>query len=254
MNLDLLLDPLTAFVLVLLTGLFPWVGCWEYRRLSRWSTEGRADARLRHYTWIAVWEWITVALLLGWWFATGRSAEPLGLVLNPSGWQWAAIAAGLALTAALVVQLIVSLRDRSSLAKLRDQLGDLEKMIPRTARERSAFDRLSLTAGVCEEVMYRGVFLALLAPALGLWPAVFISSAVFGLGHIYQGRAGFFKTSAIGLVLALLTVFSGSLFTAILLHAVTDVTSGRITGAALSADKQSEPGLLRHTQPSSADG
>ncbi len=53
----------------------------------------------------------------------------------------------------------------------------------------------------------------------------------FGLGHAYQGIAGIAKTGLIGLVLALLTVFSGSLFIAIVLHTVVDLTSGRIIPA-----------------------
>ena len=66
-------------------------------------------------------------------------------------------------------------------------------------------------------------------------PAVVLSSIVFGLGHAYQGPVGMGKTALVGLVLALLTVFSGSLFVPMLLHTVIDLTSGRMMGAALRA-------------------
>jgi membrane protease YdiL (CAAX protease family) len=68
---------------------------------------------------------------------------------------------------------------------------------------------------------------------VGTWPAVAITSVIFGLGHAYQGFSGIVKTGLVGLVLALLTVFSGSLFIAIVLHAVVDLTSGRLMGKAL---------------------
>ena len=46
---------------------------------------------------------------------------------------------------------------------------------------------------------------------------------------------GMGKTSLAGVVMALLTVFTGSLFVPILLHTVVDLTSGRTMGAALRA-------------------
>jgi membrane protease YdiL (CAAX protease family) len=77
---------------------------------------------------------------------------------------------------------------------------------------------------------------------------VILSTVIFGLGHAYQGVKGIVKTGAAGLVLALLAVGSGSLFIPILLHAVGDLTSGRILGAATrgaSADttRASSPAL-----------
>ena len=41
------------------------------------------------------------------------------------------------------------------------------------------------------------------------------------------------KTAATGLALALLTVFTGSIFMAIIVHVVMDLTVGRITSAAI---------------------
>jgi membrane protease YdiL (CAAX protease family) len=55
---------------------------------------------------------------------------------------------------------------------------------------------------------------------------------IFGLGHAYQGWEGMGKTALVGLVLGLLAWFSGSLFVGMILHAVLDLTSGRILQAA----------------------
>ncbi len=105
-------------------------------------------------------------------------------------------------------------------------------MAPQSANEMRLFAAVAVTAGVCEEILYRGVLLAVLTPLVGTWPAVALSTAVFGLGHTYQGVAGIGKTALVGRVMAMLTVFSGSLFVAILLHAVVDLTSGRTMAAA----------------------
>ena len=92
---------------------------------------------------------------------------------------------------------------------------------------------VSITAGVCEEILYRGLLLATLVSLVGTWPAVAITSLIFGLGHAYQGISGIAKTGLVGLVLAWFTVSSGSLYIAIVLHAIIDLTSGRLMGKAL---------------------
>jgi len=234
MNLNTLLDPLAVSILVYLVVLSPWGGVWDYRKLVQWNAEKLPDARVRFYRWIVAWEWGSVAVFLSWWFWTGRQATPLGLVPDPSGWQWLAVAVGFVLSALFVLQMVSTTRSPKSLSDLRGKLGDLEHMVPRNSREQRAFNWLSITAGICEEIMYRGLLLAILAAAIGIWPAVFVSSAVFGLGHIYQGSLGVVKTAAVGLALALLTVFSGSLFMAIIVHVIMDVSSGRIMSAAIA--------------------
>lgn len=232
MNLNILLDPLAIGLLFLIAVVLPWTGVWEYRRLVRWNADKLPDARVCHYNWIAASEWISAAVFLFWWFWAGHPESPLGLVPRPSGWQWLAVAVGFVLSALFVLQMVSVTRSPKSLADMRGKLQQAD-MVPTNSREQRAFDRLSVTAGVCEEILYRGLALAILSEAIGTWPAVFVTSALFGLAHIYQGPFGFVKTAAVGLAFALLTVFSGSLFTAIIVHIIMDVTVGRITSAAI---------------------
>jgi len=128
------------------------------------------------------------------------------------------------------------MRRPDQLREVRSAMGDLGHLAPRTPYENNLFGAVAVTAGVCEEILYRGLLLAVLIPAMGTWPAVAVSSLIFGLGHVYQGWVGIGKTTLVGLVMALLTVFSGSIFVPMLLHAVIDLTSGRMMGAALFLD------------------
>jgi membrane protease YdiL (CAAX protease family) len=242
MNLDVLLDPLAIAVLVVFAVLFPWSGVRDYRRLKRWIAENRSDARVHHYNQIIIWEWASVAVFLCWWFWTGRQAAPLGLVPDPAGWQWLTVAIGFVLCAILVLQTISITKKPKMLADMRSNLGDLVHMVPGTPTEQRAFNWLSITAGICEEILYRGLVLAILVAAIGTWPAVFASSIIFGFVHLYQGPRGVAKTAAVGLVLALLTVFSGSVFTAIVVHVIIDLTSGRIMNAAIKLPPEDPAG------------
>jgi len=148
--------------------------------------------------------------------------------------------------AAQVGYLAMASRDSDKLSAIKEQMGETFSLAPQTPRESRLFDMVSITAGVCEEILYRGLLLATLVPLVGTWPAVAISSLIFGLGHAYQGIAGIVKTGLTGLVLALLTVSSGSLFIAIVLHTVVDLASGRTMGKAL---RMTPPTALEMSDP-----
>ena len=90
-----------------------------------------------------------------------------------------------------------------------------------------------MTVGFCEELWYRGFLIAYLAQWIGWWQAAVASSVLFGIGHAYQGRAGVVKTTGVGLVMAALYAYSGSLWPSILLHAALDVQGGAIGYEAL---------------------
>ena len=228
------IDLLALTVFLVLAVALPLYGKWDMTRLRRWVAAGRPDARVATYRGIIALEWVLVAVLLGWWLAEGRGLAAVGLVPAAAGRQWLAVGAGLILAAAMVVQWIVVVRRPQSLAELRARIGDLEVMTPRNRTEARTFDLLSLTAGICEEILYRGILLTLVADLVGTWPAVVITSVIFGLGHAYQGAAGIVKTGGVGLLMAVLTVFSGSIFVPMLLHVALDLCSGRMMAAALA--------------------
>ena len=99
-------------------------------------------------------------------------------------------------------------------------------LLPRTAGERRLFTLVGVTAGVCEEWLYRGFFLAVVSavaggPSTGVLVAV--AAAAFGLAHAYQGRVGIVTTGLLGGVLAALYLQTGSLLFPVLLHAAIDL-------------------------------
>lgn len=225
-------DAFGLVMLLVMTVVVPLIGVWDFRRLMRWVAEGRTDARVRTYNWILVMEWTMTLGFLAWWLLDGKDFGSLRLVPKAAGWQWLAIGLGLVAVAVLIQQMMSVLRSAENLDDVRDKMGDLAGLAPQTQREIRLFDMVSVTAGVCEEILYRGFLLVVLTPVVGIWTAVGLTSVIFGLGHAYQGLAGIGKTALVGLVMALLTVFSGSLFIPMLLHAVIDLTSGRMMGAA----------------------
>jgi membrane protease YdiL (CAAX protease family) len=90
---------------------------------------------------------------------------------------------------------------------------------------------VSISAGLCEELLYRGWLLSLFSAALGsVWLGLLISSIIFGLAHAYQGRSGIIGSGILGAILGNVFIVSGSLIPGQLLHTAMDLNNGLALG------------------------
>jgi membrane protease YdiL (CAAX protease family) len=111
-------------------------------------------------------------------------------------------------------------------------------LLPRTRLERRLFAVVGVTAGICEEWLYRGFFLAVvaaLAPGSSATVLILVAAAGFGLAHAYQGLVGVLTTGVLGGVLAAVYLQTGSLLLPVLLHAVIDLRFRLVPTSALPA-------------------
>lgn len=213
---------LLVFAVVLMPALSAIAG----RSLARENPEERR--LIPRYWRIIARGWIVTAFVLGIWHLLGRPCSELGLArLNV--WDYAGFAAIVLSFAFLGIQL-VRLKSLSPerLQKAMKAITSI-KITPTTKGELSLFMLMAMTAGVWEELLYRGFLIWFLTPSAGVIGAVVISSMIFGLGHIYQGIAGVARTAAIGLVLAVLYVLSASLWWLMAAHALIDIYGGFVT-------------------------
>jgi len=102
-----------------------------------------------------------------------------------------------------------------------------ERLMPQTTVESAPYAALAVTAGVCEEFVYRGFVMAALS-RLGMttWIVLIFSSVLFGLAHAYQGRSGIVGTTLMGFVFGLARVLTVSLAPAVVWHAGVDLVAG----------------------------
>ena len=99
--------------------------------------------------------------------------------------------------------------------------------MPLTWRQLALWACVSITAGVCEEIIYRGVLFDSLwwflhQPLL----AAAISAAAFGVAHINQGPRSAFFIGLLALTLQGLVWIAGNLYLAMLIHATYDFAVG----------------------------
>lgn len=98
---------------------------------------------------------------------------------------------------------------------------------PTTRRERRMWVALSLSAGIGEELVWRGVLPALIATVTGSFAfGVFVSVISFALAHAIQGPRSVLAIAAIAAAFHALVFISGSLYVAMVVHFVYDVIAG----------------------------
>jgi membrane protease YdiL (CAAX protease family) len=102
-----------------------------------------------------------------------------------------------------------------------------ERILPQSTVELFPYLALALTAGLCEEFLYRGFLMAVLTrTGLSIWVAILVSSVLFGLAHLYQGRSGLLATLIVGILLGIARIAYDSLVPAIFWHTALDAVAG----------------------------
>jgi membrane protease YdiL (CAAX protease family) len=97
--------------------------------------------------------------------------------------------------------------------------------LPITKKEKKTWDFVAISAGISEEIIYRGYLfyaIGVLFPNLSIFIILLISSFVFGLGHIYQGYESI-KPTILGLFFGLFYIVFDSIFPVILIHIIQDL-------------------------------
>lgn len=75
------------------------------------------------------------------------------------------------------------------------------------------------------EILFRGVLLFPLADHIGVWPAIAINIALYSATHIPKGMAETIGAAPLGLVLCILTLQSGTIWIAFVVHLVLALTN-----------------------------
>jgi membrane protease YdiL (CAAX protease family) len=206
---------------------------------------GRANARRNAYRRAILGQWFFAALAVLLWATMRRGWRALGVLPPSSGTRLLVSALLVALVALFVVVQMTSVRRASSDVRqsLRPRLGSYTFLLPHTPREYRWFLLLAVTAGICEELLYRGYLVWVLRPFFGLAGAVVASVVLFGAAHAYQGRTGAIKATIAGAVMGIIVVGCGWVVPAMIVHALVDLSAGVVGYAILTASERLDPAV-----------
>ena len=222
-----LLDHGLVFLIAIVYPIASFIG---FRRLLRQIDAGKPVNRSQLYRNTFIGHWTLFFVCVAMWASAARpwSALGLGLELNLM------FGLGVILTVLGIIVLLMQIRQVKSatheeLCGLRKQLGNLSVIVPQNGNELARFYGLSITAGIVEEILWRGFLIWYLSQFMPLWAAAVVSTIGFGLAHAYQGIVHLPQVTAVGAAFAGLYLLTGSIWLPVILHAAVDILQGRMT-------------------------
>lgn len=186
--------------------------------------------QLLQYAFMIAWEWAIVGYIF---LGIRRRGFKLRDLIGGKWKSWEdalldfAIAIGfwlLAIVVLYVLGLLLGIGGASGMSDVKEKFGSL---MPHSGLALLGFMFLSMTAGFCEEIMFRGYlqrqFTTLTRNEA---TAIVLQAIFFGLGHGYQGPPRMFMLFVYGAMFGLLAFWRKSLRAGIISHAWTDSISG----------------------------
>lgn len=232
---DWLLHAIFGLLLIL-----PWQSVKGIRLLDS-AVVRDSNARIDFYRSAVVSQWLLAAITLAvMWqadaqatagmFASGPNADSLLIVAL----AFAALATQSPLLPAVHERLARSESARRALQPIRN-------ILPRSEAEKKLWVSISFTAGICEEILFRGFLFFYLETMLGLGTAatIGVSSAVFAVGHVYQGTTNVIRVGIVGCILGVVYAVTDNLIWCIALHTFLDLGALRM-GELVPADRMTE--------------
>jgi len=212
-------------IFLVLAVILPWRGRVRMKKLLALPRVSSME-RLTLYASTIAFQWFAVAVVAWRAWAHGFAASQLGLTMHDRTRILVASIVGAATIASL--QWLNLRRVGRIPVKARGSIQALaERILPQSKVELLPYIALAITAGLCEEFLYRGFAMAVLFHVgLPPWIVVLGSSVLFGLAHSYQGRGGIVMTLLIGLILGTSRIAYGSVVPAIFWHSAVDVVAG----------------------------
>jgi len=212
-------------ILLVLGVVLQWRGRASMRKLLAMPHVSSME-RLSLYASTIAFQWFAVSIVAWRAWVHGFSALQLGLTVPDRSRILVAAVVGASATASLQW---LNLRRMGRIpVEARGSLQAIaERILPQSGVELLPYLALAITAGLCEEFLYRGFAMAVLDHVgLRAWAGILLSSVLFGLAHSYQGRGGIVMTFLIGLILGTSRLAYGSRVPAIFWHCAVDLVAG----------------------------
>jgi membrane protease YdiL (CAAX protease family) len=182
------------------------------------------SARMLFYRTQVLWEWSWVVVLVLIVIPIPEPLRWLGLIL-PNQFGWIIL---LALLIGVFLSIFLLRRNPNAMAAMRRSLESSSVLLPSTPSERWWFTLNAITAGICEELLYRGFLMSYMPTIFPMFAMQFVlisilSGIVYGLSRAYLGMKGIAQTALTGFSFAIIYFLSGSLLPAMLFHILAEL-------------------------------
>jgi membrane protease YdiL (CAAX protease family) len=224
--------PVDHFLAFLFGIVFPAIAIPHYARRREALRAGVPGIRMREYRDTILWLGGMGACTLAVWALAGRRWSRLGLEGQVSGPVITASVVILALALFFWIQTRWVRRDARARESVRAQVEQVDEFMPATGPELRAFHGVAVSAGIGEELFYRGFLLWYLGTMMPGLAAVVVSSLLFAIAHLMHGAAATWRAGLLGAAFCGLYVWTGTLWLPMLLHTAIDEFAGQAAFAA----------------------
>ena len=215
----------------------PIIGYWLYQRFKiRVLTN--PTIRVRYYQIVMLGLWLPTLIILIVVVTSELTLEDLRIIMpsiniNALGPAVTYIVIGVALLYSILllyyaIGYFISDHVKNKMIVMKqEQMKQIKytEILPVTKKDKVVWNQVAWTAGITEEIIYRGFLIIAfntLFPEWSIWSVLFCASILFGLAHTYQGLSGVIRTTIFGFVFGMLAVALNSIIPLILLHALID--------------------------------
>lgn len=198
-------------------------GVYGQQMAAKTSPAASRGSMLPLYLTLLVAEWALVRYVM---VGLRKGATPFRELLGRrwTGWKEVLRDVGIALAVFAIWTAGSSFLDHLTQAQTPKAV---ENMLPREGAEIAVWVLLSLSAGFCEEVVYRGYLQRQLQALTGSGLAgVALQAVIFGISHGYQGVRNVIFITVYGALFGALALWRRSLKPGMILHAWTDIFGG----------------------------
>jgi membrane protease YdiL (CAAX protease family) len=109
---------------------------------------------------------------------------------------------------------------------IKDKMKDVSHFIPKTKIEFEWFIILSISAGICEEIIFRLFLFEFLNETSHLLVAFVLTNIVFAITHIATGKQNLINSFILGLLFSAIYYFTKNIWIAVFLHIAIDINAG----------------------------
>ena len=190
----------------------------------RHSPFGPLPPRIAGYLLVLLFEWIIFAFI---WFGLRVQGVPFANLFGEMSTSIPKFLRDIGIAVLFLIVANIMLGILSHLLHVAKVSEGVKQLLPRTAPEIALYLLVALTAGICEETIFRGYlqrqFSAYTKSAVA---GALIQGIIFGLAHAYQGWKMILIIAVYGCMFGALTLWRRSLRPGIIAHFLQDSISG----------------------------
>ena len=199
---------------------------WATFGYLRTHNGGPTPTRLTTYTTTIVFQWMTTGCVVAGLYERRQTLSAFFARARLGFWRELGIGVAVLIAGLAVGGIMEALLHFTPLRNSAD-LQAVARILPQSNIERAVWILISLTAGFCEEFLFRGYLQTqLIAFTRNVYAGIIISACVFGAMHIYQGAAPAISIAALGAWLGIVAHKRKTIRSGIIAHSLQDILGG----------------------------